>query len=52
MGRWTIAQVRVEHKLFKTGHGLEQYLTELQPRHSVPLCKFRLSNHKYNKIEF
>ncbi len=37
---------RRTYKLFKTQHRLEQYLTEREPRHSVPLCKFRLSNHK------
>ncbi len=47
------------YKQFKVENKLEQYLTDLEPKYSIPLCKFRLSNHRlpvttgrFNNIEY
>ena len=49
----------VNYRIFKTELKLESNLLELEPKHSVPLCKFRTNNHylpvivgRYKQIEY
>ncbi len=34
------------YNIYKTTLNLEPYLTTLEPKHSIPLCKFRANNHR------
>ncbi len=44
-GQQWLTEIQNSYNIYKTTLNLEPYLTTLEPKHAIPMCKFRANNH-------